>query len=74
MLSETGLRLFEVHLEVTDAENRHWSPIGRWLRVGVKLIPLLHEGSPAVDRTPRVRLDCGLGRPHLGSGRQAFFE
>ena len=35
MLSETGLRLFEVHLEVTDAENRHWSPIGRWLRVGV---------------------------------------
>ena len=35
MLSETGLRLFEVHLEVTDAENRHWSPIGRWLSMGV---------------------------------------
>ena len=23
MLSETGLRLFETHMEVTEAENRH---------------------------------------------------
>ena len=31
MLSETGLKLFEAHMEVTEAENRHrttlWAPV-----------------------------------------------
>ena len=55
MLSETGLRLFEVHLEVTDAENRHWSPIGRWLSMGVKLtvFSLMAQGwfEPQMERS-----------------------
>ena len=35
MLSETGLRLPEAHMEVTEAENRHHPAIGSWNHTGV---------------------------------------
>ena len=34
MLSETGLRLFEAHMEVTEAENLHWTAHWALLRYG----------------------------------------